>query len=55
MNKYKKTSTTVLFVSFLITFCVYPHLDVDDANANLETMSEVSSITFKSMMILNYN
>ncbi len=52
MNKYKKASTTVLFVSFLITFCVYPHLDIEDGKNNIETISEVSSLTFKSMFCL---
>ena len=27
LNKHKKSSTAVLFVSFLITFCVYPYAD----------------------------
>lgn len=30
LNKNKKTSTAVLFVSFLITFCVYPYMNIDD-------------------------
>lgn len=27
LNKHKKSSTAVLFVSFLITFCIYPYVD----------------------------
>ena len=49
LNKHKKSSTAVLFVSILITFCVYPHLD--DGSNMFQTSTELSSVTFKSKMI----
>lgn len=32
LNKHKKSSTAVLFMSFFITFCVYPYMDISDTN-----------------------
>lgn len=46
LNKNKKSSTVVLFVSFLITFCVYPYMNISDENSStLE--SSLRSVPFK--------
>ena len=34
INKHKKSSTAVLFVSFLITFCLYPYMNEEDTTSS---------------------
>ena len=31
LNRHKKSSTAVLFVTFFLTFCVYPYLDTSES------------------------
>lgn len=39
LNKNKKTSTAVLFISFFVTFCAYPYFDITDSDSsNLYTI-----------------
>lgn len=42
LNRHKKSSTAVLFVSFFITFWVYPFMDISDTN-------DVYALSYKSM------
>lgn len=32
-TKNKKSSTAVLLVSFLITFCIFPHIDIAEVDS----------------------
>ena len=47
LYKNRKTSTAVLFVSFFITFCVYPLMSVDDTE--IAKQSVLSSIPLKGI------
>jgi hypothetical protein len=47
LNKNKKSSTVVLFVSLLITFCVYPLFNIDEDSSLIE--NSLKSVPIKGI------
>ena len=48
LNKHKKSSTAVLFVSFLITFCVYPYVDESDVMGSSVGGANIYSMNYRN-------
>lgn len=55
LNKNKKSSTVVLFVSLLITFCVYPLFNIDEDSSLIENSLKSVPIKGISRALLSSN